>query len=166
MGEWLKPSDVAKRLQVTERTVRLWLQSGKIPAVKLGRGWRVHTDALSLCLENAGNQRSAGRMSQDDRRLLRRFAAQVKGHFPQAAIWAFGSRSRGDAQEESDFDICVVLPEKRSADETLIEQIAWELGFEQGCVVMPLVLSRQEFEEGPMAGSPLFVNIRREGVAA
>ena len=36
-------------------------------------------------------------MTAHDRSILEIFAARVRQHFPEARIWAFGSRARGDA---------------------------------------------------------------------
>ena len=47
------PEQVAERLQVTERTVYGWLRRGKLPALKLGRLWRIRPDDLETFLENA-----------------------------------------------------------------------------------------------------------------
>jgi len=49
----LTPEQVAERLQVTERTVYGWLRHGKLPALKLGRLWRIRPDDLETFLENA-----------------------------------------------------------------------------------------------------------------
>ncbi len=46
----LTPAQVARRLQVTERTVTDWLRTGRLPGVKLGRLWRVHSEALETAL--------------------------------------------------------------------------------------------------------------------
>lgn len=34
--------DIVKYLQVSERTVRRWIQDGRLTAVKIGGHWRVH----------------------------------------------------------------------------------------------------------------------------
>ena len=49
----LTPEQVAERLQVTERTVYGWLRRGKLPALKLGRLWRVRPEDLEGFLESA-----------------------------------------------------------------------------------------------------------------
>ena len=49
----LTPEQVAKRLQVTERTVYGWLRRGGLPALKLGRLWRIRPEDLEAFLENA-----------------------------------------------------------------------------------------------------------------
>ncbi|MBW1863147.1 MAG: nucleotidyltransferase domain-containing protein, partial [Deltaproteobacteria bacterium] len=48
-------------------------------------------------------------MSKQDRKILDQFTSLVRERFPDARIWAFGSRARGNATWESDFDICIVL---------------------------------------------------------
>lgn len=49
----LKPEQVAKRLQVQERTVLAWLRSGRIHGVKLGRLWRVPEESIKALLGDA-----------------------------------------------------------------------------------------------------------------
>ena len=49
----LTPEQVAERLQVTERTVYGWLRRGSLPALKLGRLWRVRPADLEHFLERA-----------------------------------------------------------------------------------------------------------------
>ena len=49
----LTPEQVAKRLQVTERTIYGWLRRGTLPALKLGRLWRIRPEDLEAFLENA-----------------------------------------------------------------------------------------------------------------
>jgi hypothetical protein len=45
-----------------------------------------------------------------DRQILDLFATRVREHFPEARIWAFGSRARGDATWESDLGPCPPSP--------------------------------------------------------
>ena len=49
----LTPEQVAKRLQVTERSIYWWLRRGTLPALKLGRLWRIRPEDLEAFLENA-----------------------------------------------------------------------------------------------------------------
>lgn len=106
-------------------------------------------------------------MDPKDRQILTEFAARVRSVEPRARIWAYGSRARGDAEEYSDFDVCVVLPgqltfERRQA----IGHIAWAVGFDYDRLVTTVVFSEEEFERGPMSAHPLVKNILREGLAA
>ncbi len=105
-------------------------------------------------------------MAADDRRILDEFATRVRRRFPNARIWAFGSRSRGDTEWDADMDVCVVLDQMKSELDRWIRAIAWEVGFENERVITTVVLDRDQFENGPMSESTLVANILREGVAA
>ena len=51
----LTPTDVANHLQVTERTVTLWLRRGHLRGFKVGKEWRVSTRDLDNFLEQSAN---------------------------------------------------------------------------------------------------------------
>ena len=93
------------------------------------------------------------------------FSAQVRQRFPDARIWAFDSRVRGNAAWESDFDTCIVLPYVDQKIDQWIRGVAWEVGFENERVITSIVLDADQFENGPMSQSTLVENIRRQGVA-
>ncbi len=40
-------AEIAEQLQITRRTLYSWVKEGKLPAVKLGRQWRVSEEALA-----------------------------------------------------------------------------------------------------------------------
>jgi predicted nucleotidyltransferase len=105
-------------------------------------------------------------MSDQDHRILKTFAARVRQQFPEARIWAFGSRARGDATWESDLDVCVVAEELTYKDRHTIGDMAWEVGFEYELVITTVCFTREEFAHGPCSESPLVLNILREGVPA
>ncbi len=102
-------------------------------------------------------------MREDDKRLAREFARRVRAFFPDAAIWVFGSRARGDATPESDLDCLIVLNDPTPEAYSTIREIAWELGFENGVVITTVILRREEFERGPMSQSTLVANVLKEG---
>ena len=105
-------------------------------------------------------------MSAEDRELLDAFARRIRLVAPSAAIWAFGSRARGSAHPESDLDLLVVVPEATRDLRESVYSSAWEIGFEHGRLLAPVILTAEDFERGPMSASTLVANVRREGVAA
>jgi len=50
-------------------------------------------------------------MTKEDCKIFREFTDRVYERFSDARIWAFGSRARGEATWESDFDLFIVLSE-------------------------------------------------------
>jgi predicted nucleotidyltransferase len=105
-------------------------------------------------------------MAIDDRELLNAFAARVRLAVPTAAVWAFGSRARGAAHPESDLDVCVVVPAITREIRERIFEAAWQIGFDHGRLLAPVILTADDFERGPMSASTLVANIRRDGVVA
>jgi excisionase family DNA binding protein len=51
----LTPTDIAKHLQMNERTVTMWLRKGHLRGFKIGKEWRVSPDDLQAFLEAAAN---------------------------------------------------------------------------------------------------------------
>jgi predicted nucleotidyltransferase len=105
-------------------------------------------------------------MAEQDRRILAEFTTRVCERFPAARIWAFGSRARGGAEWDSDFDICIVLDQIDHMIDLWIRDVAWEIGFENDRVITTVLISKEQFEYGPMSESTLVANILREGISA
>jgi predicted nucleotidyltransferase len=105
-------------------------------------------------------------MSKEDRAILSDFTTRVRERFSDAKVWAFGSRARGEATWESDFDLLIVLSDVDQQTDRWIRHIAWEVGFENDRVITTVLFDRAQFENGPMSESTLVANILREGISA
>ena len=105
-------------------------------------------------------------MSEEDLKIFKEFTGRVHKRFSDARVWAFGSRARGEATWESDFDILIVLSKVDQKIDRWIRDIAWEVGFKNERVITTVLLDKVQFEHGPMSESTLVANIMREGMAA
>ena len=105
-------------------------------------------------------------LSNKDKNIFHQFASMVRKKFPEAKIWAFGSRIRGDSTAESDLDVCVVIDKLDDQSDSTIMEIAWQIGFENDAVISTVTYSKQEFEAGPCSESGLVRNILGYGIAA
>jgi hypothetical protein len=76
----------------------------------------------------------------------------------------FGSRARGDADVDADMDVLVIVDDSTDQTEDFISQCAWEAGFENDIVLVPIVFSRNDWENGPERYSLLAEAIKSEGV--
>jgi excisionase family DNA binding protein len=51
MMEFLTVEEIANTLKVSVQTVRNWIKTGKLPALKVGRQWRVRKEDFEKYLE-------------------------------------------------------------------------------------------------------------------
>ncbi|OQX09024.1 MAG: hypothetical protein BWK80_47425 [Desulfobacteraceae bacterium IS3] len=79
-------------------------------------------------------------------------------------IRLFGSRSREDADEFSDFDVFIETETLDREIKEIIKDIAWEVGIENMAVISPLIFSRYELTDSPLRYSPVVENIMNEGI--
>jgi predicted nucleotidyltransferase len=91
--------------------------------------------------------------------------ARLEGTVKLCGMFLFGSRARGDADPDSDMDVLVLLdgPVDRESRRA-VSRAAWECGFANGVVIVPVVMSREAWENGPERSSLLAMAVRGEGV--
>jgi uncharacterized protein len=106
-------------------------------------------------------------MTEKEWELVHRFKTLVAERLHVHQMIVFGSRARGDADEESDLDVLVVVdgPVDDSVQKS-VSHCAWEVGFDSGIVISSLAVSRDEWENGPQRYSLLALAIEREGIPA
>jgi len=100
-----------------------------------------------------------------DRLLIEKISALVKEIDPKATAILYGSWARGDQNEDSDIDVLILLDQKRITpqDEMRIKYPLYDLEFETGRIISPLVLSRYDWENRHRI-TPFFQNVKAEGV--
>ena len=57
-------SEAAAHLRISRRTLLRWLQTGRLPGVKLGRDWRIDPTDLDLAIQASKTRLSAPKASQ------------------------------------------------------------------------------------------------------
>jgi len=76
----------------------------------------------------------------------------------------FGSRSRGDADEFSDFDVFIQTETLNREMKEIIKDITWKVGIENRAVISPLIFSRYDLTDSPLRSSSVIKNIMNEGI--
>ncbi|MEM6398262.1 MAG: nucleotidyltransferase domain-containing protein [Bacteroidota bacterium] len=83
---------------------------------------------------------------------------------PEARVILFGSRARGDAKEDSDWDFLILTPSELSVKEQQkYSYPIYGLNFELEQNFSVFFFSKSKWEAGA-SPSPLYDNIRREGI--
>ena len=77
----------------------------------------------------------------------------------------FGSRARGDARQDSDWDVLILLDKDRitSADMDDISYPIRELGWDIDEIINPIMYTTKDWEARSF--TPFYKNVMREGVA-
>ena len=94
---------------------------------------------------------------------LRRGYEQIYGD-RMVKLVLFGSQARGEAREDSDIDVLVVLkgPVEPAKERDRIGEFRAALCLEHGVVVACIYMSEEQYRQ---ERSPLLVSVRREGMA-
>jgi predicted nucleotidyltransferase len=103
-------------------------------------------------------------MGTKDFDIARRFKELLEKRITPREIRVFGSRARGTATEESDLDIFVTVDHCTREIEKYISDCAWEAGFAEDVVVVPVVVDQEKLEHGPLRSSAFIRHVFREGI--
>lgn len=103
-------------------------------------------------------------ISATDREIARKLRQRLAQRLKIEDFRVYGSRARGDAAPDSDLDIYLVVTELTPALRRWIDEIAWEVGFDNDRVISTLVTTRRGLEQGPFGAQPVVRTIEREGI--
>ena len=84
---------------------------------------------------------------------------------PSTCIALFGSYARGDSRHDSDIDLLVLLNKEQVTrqDQKMIKYSPYDLEFDSGIIISPLILSKKDWEE-KRKKTPFYENVLKEGV--
>jgi predicted nucleotidyltransferase len=97
--------------------------------------------------------------------LLKKIKQTVREVEPNADIILYGSRSRGDASEESDWDFLILVEGSVTIARTdCIRHRLYEIEWESGEVISSIVRNRNEWKSGIFKAMPFYHRVSKEGV--
>lgn len=95
-----------------------------------------------------------------------RFARALRERFGESvsAVRLFGSFARGEAHEESDVDVAVVLEHADWRTRCEVIDLATDIGLAVDICISPAIFDRATFERWRQQERPLVMDIERDGV--
>lgn len=103
-------------------------------------------------------------MQAKELKIVETFKELVSQRVTVLEVRVFGSRARGDASEDSDLDVLVVVDRLDHEIEKYISECAWEAGFPEDIVLIPMAISIDNLKNSPLRESVFIRNVYREGV--
>src|SRR3990172_9073686 len=103
-------------------------------------------------------------MHENEVKIVEKFKQLVSQRVKLLEVRVFGSRARGDASEESDLDLLVVVDKLDHSIDKYVSECAWEAGFPDDIVVMPIVITLEALKNSPLSESVFIRTVYQEGV--
>lgn len=103
----------------------------------------------------------------DIKKIIREFKKEIKKIYGKRLrnIVLYGSWARGEAKEESDIDLIIILEGKVIPGKEIdrIINVISEINLKYGVLISVYPVSSKDFSA---VNSPLLINVRREGIRA
>lgn len=97
--------------------------------------------------------------------LVDRIAKTIHDNDPQAEVYLFGSKARGDSKPDSDWDILILVNESRVTNdiEDKFREDLYDLELDSGQVISTFVYPK-DYWQNSLIYSPLYDNVKREAI--
>lgn len=100
-----------------------------------------------------------------DKHFLKLVCNAIKRVDSSAEVILYGSRARGDANQESDYDLLILTEEKVSlAREDDFRRELFPIELQTGAVITVIVVSKKDWKSATYSAMPFYQNVQRDGV--
>jgi len=97
--------------------------------------------------------------------ILKNISSAIRGQDPSAQAYLFGSRARGDHKLNSDWDILILVKNKKVTNEIedKFRDVLYNIELESGQIISTFIYSK-EYWNKKLKLSPLYESINKEGI--
>jgi len=103
--------------------------------------------------------------AEEEKILLTRCRTAIESIDPSAEVILYGSRARGDAKPESDYDLLILTDGETTLrrEDTFRRQL-FPIELETGAVLTVILLSRKNWNSALYGAMPFYQNVVKDGV--
>jgi uncharacterized protein len=103
-------------------------------------------------------------MKEKDEHIATRIRTEIKRIDPKAKVVLFGSRARGDARKDSDWDLLILIDSQNIREkEDLFRDKIYDMELETGEIISMFVYNNKDWTSRHKI-TPLYKSIKKEGV--
>lgn len=97
--------------------------------------------------------------------IVNNLSAIIHGIVPDAKVILYGSEARGDAHEQSDIDLLILMDTDKITleDEEKVTYPIYLLELKTGVLISPMILTKKAWEQRPFK-TPFYINVMNDGV--
>lgn len=103
-------------------------------------------------------------LTENEERALKILKEALRRKFDIVDLWVFGSKARGESSHESDVDVMIEVADINPEIEAQIDDMIFEINLENDSFISAVIFGRKELEDGPLAESPIYKIVQKEGV--
>ena len=103
-------------------------------------------------------------LTDNERAALRQLKEILSQELGSVALSLFGSKARGQAALDSDVDVMIEIPELNPEIESRIDDVIFEINLRYDVLISAILFGRKELEDGPLAESPLYKSVEKDGI--
>jgi predicted nucleotidyltransferase len=146
-----------------------WVRHGSAARIRSAVSpprWQVYDSSSSFAQwDNQEAAMATETLSLTDKKLLERCLEAVLGVEPSAEVVLYGSRARGDATVESDYDLLVLVDGEGSMGrEERVRDRLYPIELETGAVLTVHLETRQRWNSPLFRAMPFVQVVDREGI--
>ena len=106
-----------------------------------------------------------GRFSEKNTALMQKVKSAIHSSVPGASVILYGSRARGDARPDSDWDFMILTDGSRTSElEELCRNILYDIELETDTVISSIIRSKEEWNSERYKYIPIKIRVDEEGM--
>jgi len=103
-------------------------------------------------------------LKKNEKKAIISLKKKLSGKFNLVDFRLFGSRARGENLPGSDIDVMIEITVSTPQIESQIYDLIYDINLKNDAFISAIIFSKDEIDEGPMAESPIYKIIQKEGV--